>query len=190
MNENPTIIDQARNSYSLSSSDIEEYQALRSETLLRISLQNVVLLLTGSALFVAIGLMIFRPEAALVFSLSYIVLAGTLALNWAHHAARITQIKHYVRLVLEARMRAESGWERWHAINRVSGMLGSKWRISTIGVFIGSQIAALGFGLLIGSASYRDPLVITGAILIFGSALLLTPPRMSAALRAQVAASS
>jgi hypothetical protein len=150
-------------------------------------LQNFTLMALAPLLLAAVALMVAIPGQALVLALAHIVAAGTCGLIWSHHAARTTQIKYYMRLIVEPQFRTRGGWERWHATHRVAGWLGSRWRISTIGVFLGSQIAALGFGLLVTPANPLNPLVLLAVALIAGSALLLMPPKMSPALRAEVA---
>lgn len=166
---------------------VREFTALRAEILVRIALQNATLLLLLPLLGGAIALMIVAPQRAWIAALGYGVLAGAAGLVWIHNAARTTQIKYYMRLVLEPAVAPEAGWERWHARHRVAGVLGSRWRISTIGVFVGSQIAAVVLAALVAGLD-RLPAAALLAIVVPGvTALLLVPPRMSAALRERLA---
>lgn len=166
--------------------DRDEYQALRTEIIARVRLQNLTLMLLMPLFLFASAVMTLRPGAAAALVFAYIVTVGIGGLLWIHHAARTTQIKHYLRLVLEPRLRDGGGWERWHANNRVAGFLGSRWRIATIGVFIGSDLAMLCLGWLIEPASLGTPATRLSVLAIAVSAALLIPPRMSDEIRAQV----
>ena len=170
-----------------SAMDRDEYQALRVEIIARIQLQNLTLMLLMPLFLATSFVMTTLPRAAVLLALAYIVATGIGGLLWIHHAARTTQIKQYLRLMLEPRLRDGGGWERWHAVNRVAGLLGSRWRISTIGVFIGSDIAMLYLGWMIGPTGLGHPAMLLSLLAIGVSAVLLIPPRMSAEIRAQLA---
>jgi hypothetical protein len=123
--------------------DYDEFLALRSEIELRIILQNISLMILY-VVFVTLGtiqLLIqnMRFEIAVVF----VVTVGIISLIWTHHGARTLQIKTYLAYVLEPRLRNGAGWEVWHARHRVQGVLGSRWFISTKGVFVGSQLVMI-----------------------------------------------
>lgn len=168
--------------------DRDEFHALRAEIITRIRLQNIILMML-MPLFLATALvMAVYPPATRIMPLAYTIAGGIGGLLWVHHAARTTQIKYYLRLVLEPRLRDGGGWERWHAANRVAGPLGSRWRISTIGVFIGSDLAVLGLSWLVAPSTFGDPRSLSTLAAIAVAALLLLPPRMSRELRARVAA--
>lgn len=170
-----------------SAMDRDEYQALRAEIIVRIQLQNVILMLL-MPLFGCAGIaMAIVAERAAVIALVYIVTSGIGGLLWIHHAARTTQIKHYLRMVLEPRLRNSGSWEHWHAINRVAGVLGSRWRLSTFGVFIGSDIMVLALAKLTDSSGHADRFLIISLAGVCVSAVLLLPPKMSGRIRAQLA---
>lgn len=168
--------------------DHAEYQALRREIEQRIMIQNMSLLLLMPLLLLSVGLMVAWPDQAPVVMLAHLVSTGIGALIWIHGAARTTQIKAYFLLVLEPRLRPADGWERWHARHRVRGRLGSRWRISTIGVFLGSDIATLMLAWLIAPAF---PLLLlalaVGGIIV--TAILLLPPKMEPDIVARMRAS-
>ncbi|TRW17624.1 hypothetical protein [Glacieibacterium frigidum] len=168
--------------------DRDEYHALRAEIITRIRLQNVILMLLMPLFLAAALAMAVYPTTTRIMPLIYTIVCGIGGLLWIHHAARTTQIKYYLRLILEPRLRDGGGWERWHAANRVAGLLGSRWRISTIGVFIGSDLAMLGLAWLIAPEATAGSATLLTLAAIGTAAVLLLPPKMSPELRARVAA--
>lgn len=153
----------------------EEYRALRQEVLLRILIQNTILLILMPLLLAAVVAAACDPRHASEIGLAMVGATGMGALFWSHSAARTVQLKAYFRL-MESRTEG-FGWESWLAQSRFRGILGSRWFISTKGVFIGCQMAALvTCGGLIGEP-LRDllPLVLGGAVTLLTACLLVHP---------------
>jgi hypothetical protein len=154
----------------------DEIRFVRREILLRIGIQNTILILLMPLLLLSIiAASALRSEAAFI-ALAYVGVAGMGALYWIHSAARTVQIKAYLRAVEKAG--GAGGWETWLAENPVRGVLGSRWFISTKGVFVGSQVAAiLVCGLLAGGV--EQPILLGLALGISAlTAALLTQPKM------------
>jgi hypothetical protein len=161
--------------------DIEEFRALRNEIHLRILIQNTILALLAPLFFVAAMFMLTRIEAAYSIAAIYIVCSGIVALMWAHSGARTLQIKTYLTRVIEPRLGIDAqGWEQWHARNRVAGVLGSRWLISTKGVIVGSQIAILCLPFLQPIAIPLGWPGVCGALGCLLTAIFLVPPRLAA----------
>jgi hypothetical protein len=161
--------------------DAEEFRALRREIDLRITLQNVILILL-CLLFAGLSvtqlvLPARRFEIALIFAIS----AGMLSLYWVHSGARTLQIRTYLTEVLEPRMRAERGWEVWHARRGFQGVLGSRWFVSTKGVLVGAQVAILAEAWLLAPAQTAADMWAAGlsVLAMVASAVLLMKPRMA-----------
>ena len=159
---------------------IEEYRFLRSEILLRIKLQNIILILLMPALLVTVMASSAFPDRGAELALGYVGAAGMGALYWIHSAARTVQIKTFLRKA-EADMAAGAMWETWLADNPIRGVLGSRWFISTKGVFVGSQIAAIVLCGIIVEDGDGDPLVLGAAAAAAAfTAILLVQPKMKA----------
>jgi hypothetical protein len=159
--------------------DLNEFRALRAEILLRIALQNLTLLSLPPIFLAVVIASLQFPEKAYGLAATYVTCGGVAALVWAHSGARTLQIKVYMRSVLEPRLRPdEGGWERWHAENRVAGILGSRWFVSTKGVLVGSQVAMLCVPVgVLGNSNFG----VAGVAAVFGIALtlfFLTPPKL------------
>lgn len=116
-----------------------EVRNLRAEILIRIVFQNVVLCVLWCLYggFLA-GAVLAREAGLLVI---YDLVAMVAAAMWSHHAARIVQIRHYFLEKIEPELFGKDwdGWERSLATSRIAGLLGSRWFVSTKGVFLGSQ---------------------------------------------------
>jgi hypothetical protein len=158
--------------------DLEELKSLRSELLLRMAIQNGILLFLIPMLLATVMVQAAHPASALVVALGYCVAAGMGALIWCHCGVRQAQIKAYL-LVLETRLAPRGGWESWLPAHRIGGWLGTRWFVSTKGVFMGSQLAAVASALWIGSE--RDwPLLATAAAVMAATAwFLLVNPKES-----------
>ncbi len=155
----------------------EEIRFVRREVLLRIGIQNTILILLMPLLLLSIVMACIRPDEAGIIALGYVGVAGMGALYWAHSAARTVQIKAYLRSVEDKTGR---GWEAWLAENPIGGMLGSRWFISTKGIFVGSQFGAiLVCGMLVGQWQQPVPLAAALALSVL-TAVLLSQPKMRA----------
>lgn len=159
--------------------DLEEYRALRVEIIVRIVIQNALLGLLVPIFFGSTYLSLGNFNAP-VATLAYIGCAGMISLYWIHNGARTLQLKTYLTEVLEPNLRSGGGWEAWHARRRIVGLLGSRWFISTKGVLVGSQLAALALPPILGrQGSDYGPIALIGLLGALATALLLTPPKMS-----------
>lgn len=127
-----------------------EIRSLRQELQQRIQLQNLLLQgLLGIFAAFAIALAL-RPSAAslLNFAFQCAMLGG--ASQWCHHGVRTAQIKAYLQ---EINADGTHGrWESWLPAHRPPTFLGSRWQISTKGVFLG-----LGLGMFMLDAVFTGP---------------------------------
>jgi hypothetical protein len=155
-----------------------EIQYLHRELLLRMWIQNLILILLMLVFPASVFLMATAGQNEELVALGYVVACGMGALYWIHNAARTEQIKLYL-LKWEARRPAGAGWESWLKENRMPGILGSRWIISTKGVFVGSQVAMVGATALLKRQSDLDLLFLGLAFLgALITAILLRQPRM------------
>ena len=155
-----------------------EIQYLHRELLLRMWIQNLILVLLMLVFPASIFSMASAGQNEELVALGYVVACGMGALYWIHNAARTEQIKAYL-LSWESRRPTGVGWETWLRETRFPGILGSRWIISTKCVFVGSQIAAVAATALLKRQSELDLLVLGLAILgALITALLLRQPRM------------
>lgn len=160
--------------------DGEEYRALRREIELRILLQNLSLMLLALLFSGIVSLQALRPEIRYQLATGFSISAGMLSLFWIHSGARTLQIKTYLRHVVEPRGGCRARWETWHDVNRVQGVLGSRWFISTKGVFVGSQLAALSYAWLGGQpAGPGIPYAVLTVLGVAATALFLRRPRLA-----------
>ncbi len=152
---------------------------VRREILLRIAIQNTILILLMPLLLVSVvAACAFKADAEII-ALGYVGTAGMGALYWIHSAARTVQMKTYLQH-LERLGHGQSGWEIWLASNPVSGLLGSRWFISTKGVFVGSQLAAITVcGILLEGAKQELPLLVALLVTILTAVLLIQPKMRS-----------
>lgn len=114
---------------------------LRRELALRILLQNLLLLLSVAVFTGFAILALALPHAAWAAAAAQGVAGFAAALQWCHHGIRTKQIKDYL-LTIDSR--EAGGWECWLPAHRPRTFLGSRWMISTKGVFIGLQGAMIG----------------------------------------------
>lgn len=125
---------------------VAEYNGLRNEIVTRIGMQHQIISVTliTAAAFLGLGSQstIPVPGAAL---LMYPILAMFLALSWAYQGVRLADIGEYLMTVEEE----SQGGLRWehhmHTIVRVAPMPSN---ISTRGVFITTQLLALGLAVV------------------------------------------
>ncbi len=132
--------------------DFAELSSLRREMLLRIAFQNLLLVMMGPMLIGSVIAEIALPRSSGLVMLGFLVATGAMSLIWCHHGVRQAQLKTYL-LLLEARLSPAGGWENWLPRNPVGGMLGSRWFISTKGVFLGSQAAAIAAATVSGAGN-------------------------------------
>jgi len=164
----------------MDAADVEEFRALRREIELRITLQNLFLVLVPLLLAAMSVAQLVHPADRFGIALAFCIATGIFSLHWIHSGARTVQLKAYLTEVVEPRMRPGGGWEAWHARRRIAGVLGSRWFISTKGVLVGSQVAILAEAWLIAPPAGADwPVTFLGLLAPAASAVLLVKPRMA-----------
>lgn len=147
---------------------------LRRELALRILLQNLLLILSLT-LFTAFAILALAlPEAAWGAAAAQGAASLGAALQWCHHGIRTKQIKEYL-LTIDSKH--TDGWERWLPANRPRTLLGSRWMISTKGVFLGLQLAMIGLALRLSPVSDGFFLSVAAALLLVNAGFLLTNPK-------------
>lgn len=150
--------------------------ALRRELALRILLQNLLLILS-LALFAAFGILAMTfPETVWLAAAAHGAAGLGAVLQWCHHGIRTKQIKEYLLLTEGER---QDGWEKWLQANRPHRLLGSRWLISTKGVFLGLQLGMIGLALHLGPVAEvgaGQPLLPV-ALLLASACFLLTNPK-------------
>lgn len=155
----------------LAESDIA---VLRRELALRILLQNLLLIVTV-LLFAAFAILALAVPGS-AWGSSAALGAATLgaSLQWCHHGVRTKQIKIFL---LSIECGGNGGWEQWLPSNRPNTLLGSRWLISTKGVFLGVQFAMI---LLAWRLAMSPDTVFAGfaiVMLLSSAAFLLTNPK-------------
>lgn len=124
-----------------------EIQSLRQELKLCILLQN--LLLQGlPVIFAALAAgAALQPDAASVVGLVFQCVMLAAVLQWCHHGVRTAQIKAFLQEINPDE--AHGKWETWLPAHRPATLLGSRWMVSTKGVFLGlgAVMLLLGTGL-------------------------------------------
>lgn len=147
---------------------------LRRELALRILLQNLLLILM-LALFTAFAILaLARPEVAWGAAAAQGAASLGAALQWCHHGIRTKQIKEYLLTIDDGQT---DGWERWLPANRPRTLLGSRWMISTKGVFLGLQLAMIALALLTAPVSDVLLMSVSTALLLASAGFLLTNPK-------------
>jgi hypothetical protein len=157
----------------------DEAAALRRELLLRILLQNALLILS-LALFTAFAILtLLRPGLAWAAAAGHGAAGLGAALQWCHHGIRTRQIKAYL-LMIEADAgdgTHPQGWERWLPAHRPQTLLGSRWLISTKGSFIGLQLAMIVLALRVAPAIDPIPALAALGLALAAAGFLLTNPK-------------
>ncbi len=174
-----TIRSTAREPERMEVFDEHELRYLRSELLLRMGIQNLVLigLIPLFAGFVALSVSL--PSSDGWLAVAYVVCTSMGALYWIHSAARTVQIKTYLR-TFDERFGGGAGWESWLAGHRLHGIAGARWFISTKAVFVGSQIAAVVLTELARGVGGFHPAAFAACLLaIAATVVILRQPRMS-----------
>lgn len=120
--------------------DVIEQKTLRHELRLHILLQNTLLIVSVCVFATLTCLAVAIPHSAglAAVACSSVIFANTL--QWCHHGIRTRQIKMFLLLGSESDADATS-WEHWLPKNRPQRLLGSRWMISTKGVFLGLDLA-------------------------------------------------
>lgn len=150
-----------------------EFASLRQELWLRILLQNG-LLVASVGLYGGIGVLsALRPGASWQLAMVQNTAILAAALQWCHHGVRTAQIKQFLLL---GHSRPD-GWEDWLPRQRPPGFFGSRWMVSTKGVFLGLGLASMVQAAL--SAPEPVPLVIliSGGLWTIAAGFLVTNPK-------------
>jgi len=159
---------------------LETFRALRQELAVRIVIQNLLLagaVLTSLATCIAMG---FVPAAASWLALCQVTATAAAALMWLHGGARTMQISAYLTEVVEGRLLGDPGlgWESWHHRNRFRRPLGSRWFISTVGIFLASQALTIAAAFIAGEGSRRPALLLAAVAAVPLTALFLKHPHL------------
>jgi hypothetical protein len=137
--------------------------SIRIELLVRIAIQNLTLLTAVATFIYLMGNPMIHGANLWTIATVYGIASFALALQWCHSGVRTMQIKKYILLVENGK---QDTWERWLPVNRPLSFLGTRWVISTKGVFLGLQMASGVIAAITSPAS--DPFWIIG----WGTALL------------------
>jgi hypothetical protein len=150
-----------------------EASSLRRELVVRILLQNV-LLIVSVALFAAFSIVAALAPATswpLAVACNAALLAAVL--QWCHHGVRTMQIKQYLLQIDPD----ERGWERWLPAHRPKTLLGSRWMVSTKGVFLGLGLAVAGLAALQAPEFILLPAVLSALVWFATAGFLFTNPK-------------
>lgn len=152
-----------------------EIRSLRQELKLRILLQNA--LLQGvTVIFAALGAgAVLQPEASVALCLVFQCVMFAAVLQWCHHGVRTAQIKTFLQEINPDEELEK--WETWLPAHRPATLLGSRWMVSTKGVFLGLGAVMLPLGL--GVSPDIDILPLLASLLVWATAaaLLFTNPK-------------
>lgn len=152
-----------------------EVQSLRHELKLRILFQNILLQglpIVFTALAVTATLV---PSASSVLCLVFQCVMLVAILQWCHHGIRTAQIKTFLD---EINPDGTLGlWESWLPQNRPATLLGSRWLVSTKGVFLGLGLVMLVLDMSFSSPVRIGPFVASVLAWITGAIFLFTNPK-------------
>jgi hypothetical protein len=150
-----------------------EALSLRRELESRILFQNTLLIVSvgAFALFSAVAALASEAAWPMAVALNTVILAA--ALQWCHHGVRTMQIKRYLLLINPD----EKGWEHWLPANRPRTLLGSRWMISTKGVFLGLGLVQLGLAALLAPAFLLLPALGAAGLWLATAGFLFTNPK-------------
>ena len=152
--------------------DARDVRYLQSELMMRMIVQNIVII-TNALLFLPVAAsMIVGIRAAATMALAYTITATILAAVWCHHGARQAQIKHYILLSEVGRGAAES-WEIWLPNNRSPGFLGARWVISTKVPFVTTTATACLLGFAFDTTTLNVSVTTLNMLVIAGLTILL-----------------
>jgi len=159
--------------------DIEREDAiyLKRELLFRMGVQNGVIVINAILFLVTAYFQLLFDRNPAQIALSFSLFSAILASMWCHHGARQAQIKAYL-LLLQARHSSDQGWEGWLPRHGFTGLLGSRWFLSTKATFIGSVAAACGNGIYLDRSGEALRISIATVLVLIGlTVLLLTNPK-------------
>lgn len=157
--------------------EASDVRYLQREMLFRMFVQNVSILLNATAFLVVVVVQNVIASAASGLALGFCLFSAVLAAIWCHHGARQAQIKDYLMLV-QSRLTQADTWESWLPRNGYSGLLGSRWFVSTKATFIASALAASLFGWLLDNSPHAPVVAaISLVVSLCASALLLSNPK-------------
>lgn len=150
---------------------------LRNELLLRITLQNITLILNGLVFVISCFLQIYSPNRSALIGMTYIFFSVLLSAMWCHHGARQMQIKSYL-IVQEGRFAIENSWESWLPRHPVGGLLGARWFISTKAPLICTATVTCVLGALLDTTELALPATVLSLCgVAVSSIILLTNPK-------------
>jgi hypothetical protein len=150
-----------------------EASSLRRELGFRILLQNTLLIVSVGVFAAFAAIAALAPGVAWPLALAHNSAILAAALQWCHHGVRTMQIKQYLLLIDPN----EKGWERWLPANRPKTLLGSRWMISTKGVFLGLGLAMVGFAAGLAPAFMLLPALIAAGLWLVTAGFLFTNPK-------------
>lgn len=150
-----------------------EAASLRRELAMRILLQNALLIISVVLFAALAAVAALAPGAAWALAVVHntAILAATL--QWCHHGVRTMQIKQYLLLIDPE----EKGWERWLPANRPKTLLGSRWMISTKGVFLGLGLATMGLATCLAPTFMTLPALASAGLWLVTAGFLFTNPK-------------
>jgi len=153
-----------------------EYRALRHELLMRMLVQNLLTVLQPLLLLGCYGLALTHPLQAPITALVFLFTSLAASAQWCHMGVRTVHLKTFI-MQSEERLGAEFTWESFLPGARPKSLLGSRWVISTKGVFLLVQ----GLAILIPSSLdiASSFWFLTIAICVLGASqwLLFTNPK-------------
>ena len=160
-----------------SKSSENELSSIRRELLFRIGIQNLLLIAAVLLFFGMACCLVMKPQQLPLIAILHATISIALLAQWCHHGVRTMQIKKFILLTETARK--DITWEEWLPKNRPRSWLGSRWAISTKGVFLGLQV------MMLLPLTVEEPLtfwdhpyvIITLVILGVSTWLLLTNPK-------------
>lgn len=152
-----------------------EIQFLRQELKLRILLQNLLLqaLTVIFAVLAAISALSPPATSALCFIFQCVMLAAIL--QWCHHGVRTAQIKEFLQELNQEGARGK--WETWLPAHRPATLLGSRWMVSTKGVFLGLGAMMMLLAVIVAPEINYVLLLTSSVIWAIGTIFLFTNPK-------------
>jgi hypothetical protein len=146
---------------------VAEYSALRDEIMKRSEFRYQITSLTviAAGTIFTFGLQLDSPASIL---LVYPVLALFLAGIWAHNVRASRMVAIYIKENIENKV-AGLGWESWLAKKQFS-ILGI---LSTIGIFLSTQVVAVILGLLKSNFTAIDIVLLAIDAIAFGLTVVL-----------------